>query len=124
MGLDMYVFTVEKRFITSDVDFILEKNVTKPLHYWRKHYYLHEWMESLYVAKGGQDPDFNLSTMALNSADFEALETAIKDTDTPKTLGFFLAQSDGSWRCDDLKFIREAREALQDGLAVFYVAFW
>jgi hypothetical protein len=124
MGLDMYAFTTQKSLVTSAVDFKVEEDALRQLHYWRKHPDLHGWMENLYQAKGGQDSDFNLSAVALDSADLDALETALKATDLPKTGGFFFGASDGSERDDDLEFIRKAREALNSGLAVFYVAWW
>jgi hypothetical protein len=122
MGLDMYAFIVEKSFVTPDVDFTLEDNLVQRLHYWRKHHHLHDWMERLYVAKGGQNPDFNLSAMALNSADLDALETAIKNTGMPASSGLPLRND--RERDDDLDFIRKARRALTNGFAVFYLAWW
>ncbi len=124
MGLDMYAYIIEKSFVTSDVDFEVEEDLLQKLHYWRKHPNLHGWMERLYVAKGGQNPEFNLSPVALNNADLDALETAIKAADLPETSGFFFGQSDGSERDDDLEFIRKARKALKNDLAVIYVAWW
>jgi hypothetical protein len=124
MGLDMYAYIIEKSFVTSDVDFEVDQDSLQKLHYWRKHPNLHGWMERLYVAKGGQNPDFDLSTLSLNSVDLDALEKAINAGDLPETSGFFFGHSDGSERDDDLEFIRKAREALKDGLAVIYVAWW
>jgi hypothetical protein len=124
MGLDMYAYIIEKSLVTSDVDFAVEQDSLQKLHYWRKHPNLHGWMERLYVAKGGQNPDFDLSTLSLNSVDLDALEKAINAGDLPETSGFFFGHSDGSERDDDLEFIRKAREALKDGLAVIYVAWW
>jgi hypothetical protein len=124
MGLDMYAYTTQKALITSDVDFVLDQDLFEPLHYWRKHHNLHDWMQRLYQAKGGQDPDFNLSPVALNRADLGTLELAIKAGDLPDTGRFFFGASDGSERDNDLAFIRKGREALQRGLAVFYVAWW
>jgi hypothetical protein len=124
MGLDMYAYIIEKSFVTSDVDFEVEEDLLQKLHYWRKHPNLHGWMERLYVAKGGQNPEFNLSPVALNNADLDALETAIKAGDLPETSGFLFGQSDGSERDGDLEFIRKARKALKDGLAVIYIAWW
>jgi hypothetical protein len=109
---------------TSEVDFTIGDYLQQKLHYWRKHPNLHGWMQRLYEAKGGQDRDFNLSAVALNRADLDALEVAIKAGDLPGTGGFFFGASDGSERDDDLEFVRKGREALQSGLAVFYVAWW
>jgi hypothetical protein len=124
MGLDMYVFAAPKALITSAVDFEVEEEKLQQLYYWRKHPDLHGWMERLYQAKGGRDPDFDLAPVALNSADLDDLEKAIEAAALPETSGFFFGQSGPERKDDDLEFIRKAREALNDGLAIFYVAWW
>ena len=124
MGLDMYVFAAPKALITSTVDFKVTVDKRRQLYYWRKHPNLHGWMERLYQAKGGCDPDFNLSAVALDSADIEALHQAIQAADLPETSGFFFGESDPERKDGDLEFIRKARAALKDGLAIFYVAWW
>jgi hypothetical protein len=124
MGLDMYAYIIKKSFVTSDVDFQVDPDSLQQLHYWRKHHDLHDWMQRLYMAKGGQNPEFNLSALSLNSADLDALEKAINAGDPPETSGFCFGHSHRSELDDDREFIREARGALKDGLAVIYVAFW
>jgi hypothetical protein len=76
-------------------------------------------MQRLYVAKGGRNPDFNVAPLALNSADLDALETAIKAGDLWVRLepGHLTSKEQ-----NDLEFIYQARMALKDGLAVLYVA--
>ena len=81
MGLDMVAYTARKASVSSEVDFTVEANCLQQLYYWRKHHRLHDWMQRLYVAKGGRNPDFNVAPLALNSADLDALETAIKAGD-------------------------------------------
>jgi predicted nuclease of predicted toxin-antitoxin system len=121
MGLDSYAYIIEKSLVTSDVDFQVDQDALQQLHYWRKHHDLHGWMERLYIAKGGQNPQFNLSGLSLNSADLDALEKAVNVGDPPEAKGFRFGHS----RRSELdEFIRQAREALKDGLAVIYVAWW
>jgi hypothetical protein len=124
MGLDSYAYIIENSFVISDVDFHVDQNYLNQLYYWRKHHDLHGWMERLYIAKGGQNPQFNLSGLSLNSADLDALEKAVNAGDLPETLGFCFSHSHKSQLDDDREFIRKARGALKDGLAVIYVAFW
>jgi hypothetical protein len=124
MGLDSYAYIIENSFVISDVDFHVDQNYLNQLYYWRKHHDLHGWMERLYIAKGGQNPQFNLSGLSLNSADLDALEKAVNAGDPPETLGFCFSHSHKSQLDDDREFIRKARGALKDGLAVIYVAFW
>ena len=122
MGLDMYAFVTAEK-LASAVDFPeLEKY--EQLHYWRKHPNLHGWMEALYVEKGGKNPDFNMSPVALDSADLDRLEAAIKGKKLPDTTGFFFGASDGSETKDDLSFIAKARKAIALGKFVFYIASW
>jgi hypothetical protein len=122
MGLDMFAFETTEQ-LRRPVDFD-DPGSLKELHYWRKHPNLHGWMQRLYLAKGGQDEDFNLSALALDSADLDRLEAVILANKLPKTTGFFFGASDSSEREDDLVFIRKARKALASGKTVFYVASW
>jgi hypothetical protein len=121
MGLDMVAYTARKASVSSEVDFTVEADSLQQLYYWRKHHRLHDWMQRLYVAKGGRNPDFNVAPLALNSADLDALETAIKAGDLWARLEPFSGHLTSEEQ-DDLEFIHQARVALKDGLAVFYVA--
>jgi hypothetical protein len=81
MGLDMVAYTARKASVSSEVDFTVEAveaDSLRQLYYWRKHHRLHDWMQRLYVAKGGQNPDFNVASLALNSADLDALEMRLR----------------------------------------------
>lgn len=124
MGLDMYAYTTRETLATA-VDFP-EPTRIKKLHYWRKHPNLHGWMQALYEAKGGIDPDFNCSAVQLDNGDLDRLEAAIKAGELPATEGFFFGTSYGSAeeRNDDLGFIEKARKALASGKSVCYVAWW
>lgn len=121
MGLDMYAFTT--RNDVPAVDFSDPADTDK-LFQWRKHPNLHGWMERLYRAKGGAAREFNCVPVRLGREDLEALEAAINTTTLPETEGFFFGASDGSERENDLHFIRKARDALADGLNVFYSSWW
>ncbi len=123
MGLDMYAFTTTTA-LTQRVDFDPPEDAVE-LHYWRKHPDLHGWMERLYFSRGGGNPDFNLEPVALNCADLDRLEKDVEDGKLPATSGFFFGQSDCHERLnDDLDFIAKARDALMEGKAIFYVAWW
>ncbi len=123
MGLDMYAFVTDER--VAAVDFC-EPDRFEELHYWRKHPNLHGWMEALYKAKGGKNPQFSLSAVKLESANLDRLEAGIRDGRLPETHGPFFGESSGSKeeRQGDLEFVSKARQALTDGKTVFYVAWW
>lgn len=121
MGLDMYAFTTGSTIPAADFD---APDDRAELHYWRKHPDLHGWMEDLYRRKGGTDDQFNCVPVRLDAADLEALELAVNDSLLPHTAGFFFGVSDGSEKADDLAFIHKARDALADGLSVFYYSWW
>ena len=53
-----------------------------------------------------------------------ALEEAVRSGYLPQTTGFFFGISDGSEADDDLTFIAKAREAIAEGLTVFYSSWW
>ncbi len=105
MGLDMYAFTKPGK-------------PGRHFHYWRKHYALHDWMEALYRRRGGTDPDFNLVSVALGSADLDELEIAVRAGRLPRTAGNRV-NSDID---DDLRLIAKARAYLAEGREVFYLA--
>jgi hypothetical protein len=133
MGLDMYAYKVEKGLIPEgvEVDFYLPENeeYVEEDWYWRKNNYLHGWMDELYRAKGGKDPDFNGNTVKLTEEDLKNLRTAIKNKTLTRTFGFFFGsdynyygEEYGSDR--DLKFVEEALEAINDGMDVYYDSSW
>lgn len=124
MGLDMYAYTTKRR---------LWKGVDLPQHdadiqifSWRKHPNLHGWMHNLYEAKEGRDPEFNCATVELRAVDLDALEWAITSKRLPHTTGFFFGSSTNNEdeRAEDLKFVRQARAAIEQGLCVYYTAWW
>lgn len=90
MGLDMYAFVTDEQ-PAKDVDFGEPESATE-LHYWRKHPNLHGWMQQLYEAKGGQNPEFNLAAVMLESGDLAKLEAAITGNELPETSGCFFGQ--------------------------------
>lgn len=122
MGLDMYAYATTEN-PGKAVDF-LSPDMLEELQYWRKHPNLHGWMQRLYEEKGGDDPDFNLAPVMLDSGDLDRLEAAIIDNLLPKTEGLFFGESDGSERADDLAFIADARAAIAEGKTVLHVAWW
>lgn len=123
MGLDMYAFSIERDETRPQVDFKLGNNASQ-FHYWRKHPNLHGWMQQLYEAKGGTNPDFNCDPLILNIEDIDALEAAIKGEALPKTHGFFFGETTGEEKEDDLEFIKKAREIIAEGRDVVYDSWW
>lgn len=121
MGLDMYAFATKEKPATP-VDFKVEE--VRELHYWRKHPNLHGWMQKLYYDKGGTADCFNCVPVALTADDLDRLETAIRANELPQTSGFFFGETDGSEFEDDLAFITKARDALAEGLTVYYDSWW
>lgn len=125
MGLDMYAFKTKFQPET-DVDFsVSEENSGEELCYWRKHPNLHGWMENLYDQKGGTE-EFNCVNVKLNLEDLDALERDLNSARLPQTSGFFFGASDGS--IDeinfDLQFVKDAREAINQGYTVYYTSWW
>lgn len=93
--------------------------------YWRKFNHLHGWMEQLYREKGGQSECFNLVTVRVDRPDLDKLETQASQL-SPKS-GFFFGDTRPMERDDVeaiLQFVRQAREAIDKGHAVFYDSWW
>lgn len=126
MGLDMFAFKVKTGSITTPVDFsIPEELKPEQLHYWRKHPNLHGLMEKIYEKKGGSEiHNFNCVNVQLNKDDLNELEKVIQKGKLVPTSGFFFGQSDGSEKDDDLQFIKDARQAIEDGYDVYYTSWW
>lgn len=124
MGLDMYAHTTRRK-LWKQVDFPIDDNDTQ-LFYWRKHPNLFGQLERYYQEKGGTDSDFNCSTLQLTLVDLDRLERAITDKRLPFTTGFFFGQSYNSEdeRQHDLDFIAKARNAIANGLSVYFFASW
>ena len=123
MGLDMNAFATKAKPET-EVDFSTKNFEETELHYWRKHPNLHGWMESLYYEKGGEADSFNCVPVVLDNEDLDVLEEDIKSGNLPDTAGFFFGQSDGDEVDGDLEFIAKAREAIKNGMTVYYTSWW
>ena len=124
MGLDMYAVSIAKDDNRPDTDFKLDDEKYVDLHYWRKHPNLHGWKQDLYLAKGGENDDFNVATVLLLESDIDKLESDIKAAGLPETTGFFFGETTGEELEDDLEFISKARVALANGRQIAYYAWW
>ncbi len=115
--------------------------------YWRKHNRLHGWMQDLWVDKGrpnapreeSQMGNFNCIPVRLTLSDIEQLEAHIVDKKLPETGGFFFGDDSFNWDDEngkpfedgdyyyketDLKFIEDARKAIEEGKEVYYDSWW
>lgn len=130
MGLDMFAYTVPKELVSDDeTDVTLSeeaKEKKEELFYWRKHHDLHGWMENLYREKGGKEESFNCANIRLHEEDLDRLSKDIQDRNLPNTVGFFFGNNspDDETEVEDLGFIVKAKNAIKDGLAVFYDSWW
>ena len=137
MGLDQYAYSKPS----------VDSEEQTELAYWRKHNRLQGWMEQLWNDKGRPNApeetspmgNFNCIPVELTLSDLEQLEAHVQDKVLPETGGFFFGQDSFDWEDEngndykgtdyyyketDLKFIAEAREAIQEGLKVFYNCWW
>lgn len=122
----MYAFAVPKALVgDSQVDVKIIANKQK-LAYWRKFNHLHGWMEKLYRTKGGMEESFNCTTVRLNEDDLNSLEQALLNDKLEATSGFFFG--DPELHQEDvnttIQFIKDARQAIKDDMAVFYDSWW
>jgi len=123
MGLDQFAYAVDNN------------GEKEELAYWRKHPYLHGWMEGLWESRGRPGKpekdhslglsQFNCIPLSLELEDLDSLEKAVKTNMLPETGGFFFGDdSSEEYKNDDLEFIKKAREALDAGLEVYYDSWW
>ena len=129
MGLDMFAFKTKFK-PSQEVDFQEELNGSdvEEIHYWRKHPNLHGWMEALYREKGGEGEDFNGDLLLLSKEDLDrlAMDLLATEPNMPDTSGFFFGKSTGSEEeiQNDLKFVKEAHRAIEEGYTVYYDSWW
>lgn len=126
MGLDMFIYKDKPlpEHAAAKVDF--EYTDAVGICYWRKHPNLHGFMQELYLAKGGVNPDFNGETVRLEIEDIDSLVRAVLEKSLPQTSGFFFGKSELSPQEieEDLDHLATARKAIVDGYRVFYWASW
>lgn len=104
---------------------LIEQGVYDPeFAYWRKFNNLHGWMEKLYNDKGGTEC-FNCEYVRLMPEDLDKLAKDCKTLEP--TSGFFFGGYD-DMTAEDVKevraFIKKARAAIKDGMAVLYSSWW
>lgn len=135
MGLDMYIYAKKTDLAENvQVDFEIADYHWQDdqICYWRKHPNLHGWMENLYYEKGGEsDRGFNCDNVRLTNEDLDALERAIEEDALPFTQGFFFGQSpekDDEYyehrKAQDFECVEQMRDALCQGLTVWYTSSW
>ncbi len=130
MGLDMFAWRVNKEDALGPLTIrSQEDGRTEDMHelmYWRKHHDLHGWMERLYRNKGGEEKSFNCVPVQLTVQDLDALQFDLLNNMLPETTGFFFGNNppDDETLKEDLQFIQKARDAINDGYAVYYDSWW
>ena len=123
MGLDQFAYSIDSAGNKTEIA------------YWRKHPNLQGWMENLWESKGrpnqnaDSDPmglsNFNCVPVELTYEDLDGLEHDIQQNRMPQTVGFFFgSDSDEHYRSQDLEFIQNARQALDNGSKVYYDSWW
>ena len=119
MGLDMYAFKRKKGASKDDMEEVM---------YWRKHNRLHGLMEEIYREKGGKG-DFNNVTLRLRKKDMRRIIRTILRKDLKPTSGFFFGGDSYEvykeyYLEDDLKFVIEMKEAIENGDKMYYDSWW
>jgi hypothetical protein len=136
MGLDQYMYTAQRdgqyrdfydgATWDNDAQDFVNPHVEKPVEiaYRRKHPHLHGWFNRLWESRGNEG-GFNGDELELTEIDLDMLQITVESGTLPPTTGFFFgANADAHYREADLKFITEARQAIQGGLRVFYNSSW
>jgi len=130
MGLDMFAWRVKAEDVIDDFTIRSQEDgrvgELNELWYWRKHHDLHGWMQNLYRFKGGQAQSFNCVPVRLYPQDLDELQTDLLNSALPHTTGFFFGDNPPSMEslAEDLKFIQAARDAIEEGDAVYYDSWW
>ena len=68
---------------------------------------------------------FNQQCVRLTLSDLEQLETAVIRGELPESSGFFWGDnSSEEYKEHDLQFIKDAREAINNGMDIYYDSWW
>ena len=121
MGLDSYAMKVPMKYVISDfkVDRTFYDEFTE-FAYWRKHHTLHNWFEDLYYCKGGKDESFNRIPVRITEEDLDRLEKVFLRNKKFHYSGYV----DWDYEEADKSFIENARQAIQEGYAIYYDSWW
>ena len=130
MGLDMFAWRVKAADVIDDFT-VRESDDgsgsrVEEFFYWRKHHDLHGWMNALYRTKGGTKEFFNCVKVRLSLTDLDQLEKDVSNYTLPETTGFFFGDNpqDIESKINDLDFIKQARQIIKEGDAVYYDSWW
>ena len=123
------VILVNSKKSNNKLNISVENTSSQEIAYWRKHNRLHGWMERLWREKTGEEGDFNCKELQLELIDITNLEKAILKNELPQTEGFFFGGDsyedyEEHYMVDDLKFVKEARQAIMEGDEVIYNSWW
>ena len=124
MGLDMYAFAVDRN--DGNEQFAIAEDADKSeLAYWRKFNALHGWMEQKAISLGLNET-FNCVPLQLSPAIIDELEHDVAVKALVPTAGFFFGEQ--TIYPEDIEstkqFIKDAREAFEDGKDVYYDSWW
>ena len=125
MGLDMYAYRRGKCQSKKEMTQIAE---------WRKHNRLHGYMTELWIQKGlakgevRRGQDFNCVDLRLKKSDIKKLSKIIIGKKLPETEGFFFGGDSYEYYShyleEDLRFLSEARKAIDNGDKIYYSSWW
>ena len=134
MGLDMYasrrakIILVNSKKSNDKLNLSVENTSGQEIAYWRKHNRLHGWMEQLWRQKGNEG-EFNTEELLLELIDITNLEKSILKNELPTTEGLLFGSDsyedyEENYMVDDLKFVKEAIQAIMEGDEVTYNSWW
>tara|TARA_R100001129_G_scaffold159095_1_gene123151 strand:- start:99 stop:515 length:417 start_codon:yes stop_codon:yes gene_type:complete len=138
MGLDMYAFKHKGEQFKPNENREDRRTEIVDIANWRKHNRLQGFMQELWEAKTSEEDKlhnigwnmFNCVPLYLSKEDLDMLEEQVRTRTLPETGGFFFGED--SYTCGeqedlkayDLKFCKEAKEAISQGWKVFYECWW
>jgi hypothetical protein len=125
MGLDMFSKRVKIEGAIDDLSFDSTQVVDDDFFYWRKNRHLHNWMSNLYLDKGGNE-EFNCVPVRVLDEDLTQLAKDIELKNMDGSSGFFFG--DGDYDEDrieeDLSYVKLAKQAIAEGDAIYYMAWY
>ena len=125
MGLDQYAYKIKKVVGLTDFDYSKGTVIDRDFDYWRKFYGLQVWAENLYREKGGNKIHFNCVPLRLTEQDLDRLDRDMEEDEFYEERYLETIGEEKQYEYRHLKdFIKNAKQALADGYAVYYDSWW
>lgn len=135
MGLDQYVYYADKKDVDVNEDLLIigfrsPMNQQCEVAYWRKVYEIQNWMNGVYILRGGKEV-FNNEQLLLTLEDIERFQHDLENNLLPNGDSFNYDTEDSDLRDTTVhrynscqEFIKKSKKLLSEGKLIIYDSSW